>query len=138
MPTVREQLLAAITATMSAEWAVPSPEDERDLPLTIVQDGTDEASTQYGSTACVMPLAVATAQAAASADRDALRAQAHEALGQIVVGMFADPAFGGLADGVDYVGGGIEVQIGKFVFAEAQFRVRYHHVLGDPYTIDEV
>jgi hypothetical protein len=50
--------------------------------------------------------------------------------------MFADETFGALADGIEYTGGGIQTEVGKFVFAEAQFTVSYHYVRGDPFTID--
>ena len=65
MPTpIREQLLAAITTAVGGEYGIPAPEDERDLPVTIVQDGTDEAGAQYGISDWITPVAVATAQAA--------------------------------------------------------------------------
>ena len=35
-------------------------------------------------------------------------------------------------------GQGIQTEIGKFVFAELQLRVRWHHVRGNPYLIDDL
>jgi hypothetical protein len=58
-------------------------------------------------------------------------------LADLVAAMYSDETFGGLADGVDYTGGSINVELGNLVFAEAQLQVRFHHVRGDPYTIDE-
>ena len=138
MPTsIREQLLAAITTTVSGEYGIPAPEDERDLPVTIVQDGQDEAeTTTYNQTNVTMPVAIATAAAATSSDKDVMRAQANALLAGIITTMFADETFGDLADGIEYTGGGIQTEVGKFVFAEAQFTVRYHYLRGDPFTID--
>lgn len=134
---IREMLLRRITTAVGGEYRVPAPEDERDLPVTIVQDAPDEADTAYGMARIAMPVAIARAEAAGAGDSSALRSQAHEALAAIVRAVFADETFHGLADGVDYVGGGIQTEIGKFVFAEASFRVRYHHVRGNPFVLDE-
>lgn len=142
---VREQLLAAITAAVGGEYSIPAPEDERDLPVTIVQDGTDEGGNGYGVSSWVTPVAVATAQAAIdtsamtpTAARAALRAQAHTAMADLIDALSADETFGGLADGIDYVGQGIQTAIGQFVFAELQLRVRWHHVRGNPQLITEL
>lgn len=127
---VRERLLAAILTATGGEYGVSAPEDERDLPLTIVQDGTDTASTNYDYTACAMPVSIARAEVATGSTRDALRAQAHNALAALMAAMHTDETFGGLAVGVDYTGGGIQTELGKFVFAEASFVVRYQHLRG--------
>lgn len=130
---VRERLLAAIVLATGGAYGLPSPEDERDLPVTIVQDGTDTAASNYDAVACSMPLNVARADlATANSTRDQLRAQAHDALAAIITAMHADQTFGGLAVGVDYTGGGIQIEAGKFVFAEASFTVRYQHLRGQP------
>lgn len=138
MPTaIREQILAAITTAVSGEYGIPAPESERDLPVTIVQDGQDEAeTTTYNQTNVLMPVAIASAASAASHDKDTMRAQANALMASIITTMFADETFGDLADGIEYTGGGIQTEVGKFVFAEAQFTVRYHFVRGDPFTID--
>jgi hypothetical protein len=129
---VREFLLAAILTATGGEYGVSAPEDERDLPLTIVQDGTDTASANYDYTACAMPLSIARAEVATGSTRDALRAQAHTALAALMTVMHTNETFGGLAVGVDYTGGGIQTELGKFVFAEASFVVRYQHLRGQP------
>lgn len=128
---VRERLLAKILLAVGGEYGLVSPEDDRDLPLTVVQDEADEATANYDATVCVMPVNVARAEVAASADRDARRQQAHTALKALIVAMFADETFDGLAVGIDYTGGGIQAD-GKLVFAEAAFRVRYQHLRGQP------
>jgi len=138
MPTsVREQILAAIVTATGGEYGVPPPESERDLPITIIEDGLEEASTNaYGYTEVLMPVAIGKAEASSSNDKGTMRAEAGELLAGIITTMFADETFGGLADGVEYDNGSIATEVGKFVFAEAQFTVRYHTVRGDPYTID--
>ena len=136
MPTaIREQLLSAITTAVSGEYGVPAPDSEQDLPITIVQDGADEAQANaYGDTDALMPLAIASAAVATSSDLNTMRAQANALLASIITTMHTDETFGGLADGIEYTGGGIETEVGKFVFAEAQFTVRYHFTRGDPFT----
>jgi hypothetical protein len=129
---VRERLIAAILTATGGAYGVPAPEDERDLPLTLVQDGTDTAANNYDYTACPMPLSIARAEVATGSTRDALRAQAHDALAALITAMHTDETFGGLAVGVDYTGGGIQAELGKFVFAEASFTVRYQHLRGQP------
>jgi len=133
---VRERLLAAILTATGGVYGVTSPEDVRDLPVTLVVDGTDTASANYDHTACAMPLNVGRAEAAVGTTRDALRAQAHDALAAIITAMHADDTFGGLAVGVDYTGGGIQAEVGKYVFAEATFVVRYQHLRGQPAVQD--
>lgn len=130
--SVRERLLAAILTATGGSYGLTAPEDQRDLPLTIVQDGTDTASANYDYTACVMPLNVARAEAATSTNRDTMRAQANAALAALITAMHTDETFGALAQGVDYTGGGIQIEVGKFVFAEATFQVRYQHLRGQP------
>lgn len=129
---VRELLLAAMTTAVAGVYRTPTPEDERDLPLTFVQDSTDEAGEDYDYTVLVMPVAVARGELAVSADKAAQRAQANGMLADLVEAMHADETFGGLALGLELAGCGIQTELGKFVFAEASFRVRYRHVRGQP------
>lgn len=137
MPTsIRERLLSAITTAVGGEYGVPAPELDRDLPICIVQDGEETSSPdQYDSDVIELPIAVAKAAVATSTDKSAMREQANELLASIRAAMFADETFGNLADGVEYTGGGIQTELAKICFAEAQFTVRYHTVRGDPYTI---
>ncbi|RKZ55714.1 MAG: hypothetical protein DRQ44_17490 [Gammaproteobacteria bacterium] len=135
--SIREQLLDAITTAVGGEYGIPAPESERDLPVTIVEDGPEGAeTTAYNQTNIEMPIAVAKAASATSSDRDTMRAQANALLQTIITTMFTDETFGSLADGIEYTGGGIQTEVGKFVFAEAQFIVRYHYLRGDPFTIE--
>ena len=129
---VRERLLAAICTATGGVYRVPTPEDERDLPLTFVQDSTDDVETDYDFTRLVMPVAVARAELATSTDRAAQRAQAHAMLAELVASMYTDETFGALAQGISLSGQGIQTELGKYVFAEASFQVRYQHVRGDP------
>ena len=142
---IRERLLSALTTAVAGEYGIPAPEDERDLPVTIVQDGADEAGGSYGVVAWTTPVAIGRAAAAVdtsamtpTAARAALRAQAHDMLAALHQALNADETFGSLADGVDEAGQGIQTEIGKFVFAELQIRVRWHHVRGNPYLIDDL
>lgn len=134
--SVRERLLNAILTAVGGQYGIPAPEDERDLPATIVQEGDDTATTNYDYTACVMPIAVARAELAANSNRDTMRVQGHAALKALIAAMHVDETFGGLAQGVDYTGGGIQVEAGKLVFAEATFQVRYQHLRGQPSALE--
>jgi len=143
--SIREQLLSAITTAVDGEYGVPAPEDERDLPLTLVRDEEETVTeSKYGYEYVELPVIIATAQEApARADgasiaeyMETLRAACHELLAGVRQAMLTDATFGGLADGVDYASGSIATEAGRFCFAEATFNVRYHTVRGDPYTID--
>jgi len=133
--SIREQILDAITTAVSGEYGVPAPETERDLPVCIVQDAEEESiPTQYGADEITMVVAVAKAEAATVTDKGAMRAQAHELLASIRADMFVDETFGNLVDGIEYVGGGIQTELAKICFCEAQFSIRYTTVRGDPYS----
>lgn len=129
---VRELLIAAILMATAGVYRLPAPDDERDLPMVYVQDGTDTAATNYDTTQCSMPINLAWAGMAASTERNSQRAQAHEALAALIVAMHTDETFGGLAVGVEYTGGGILIEAGHLLFAEASFTVRYQHLHGQP------
>jgi hypothetical protein len=131
VPAVREVLIGKILAAVGGEYGLRAPEDDRDLPVTIVQDGSDEATANYDATVCVMPVNVARAEEAVSTDRDRIRQQAHAALKALISSMYADETFDGMAVGINYTGGGIQAD-GKLVFAEAAFQVRYQHLSGQP------
>lgn len=129
---VREQLITAIIAATSGSYGVSVPEDPRDLPLTVVQDSPDTATANYDYTACSMPISVGRAEATEDMSRNQLRIRAHELLAWIITAMHADESFGGLAQGIDYQGGGIQAEAGQYIFAEASFIVRYQHLRGNP------
>lgn len=133
---VRELLIDAILAATAGRYGLEVPEDERDLPLTLVSDEQDDATASYDHTNLVMPVNVGRVEIAISPDRNVMRQQAHAALAQIITQMHADETFGGLAQGVDYQGGGIFAETGKLVFATALFQVRYRHLRGQPHAID--
>lgn len=145
MPTsVREQLLSAITTAVSGTYGLPLPEDERDLPVTIVQDGEETATpSNYGGTQYEVEVAVLQVDALDPTSgqtqaqfQTSMRGKCHELLAAAQTAFFADPTFGGLADGVDYTGGSIATEANGLCYASAQFSVRYHTVRGDPFTID--
>ena len=75
MTAIREQLIAAILTATSGQYGLTAPEDERDLPLTLVQDAPDTATQNYDFTACAMPISLGRAEVAASIDRNAARQQ---------------------------------------------------------------
>ena len=122
---LRERLISAICTAVGGQYGITAPQDERDVPVTVVQDGEDDASTGYDIVQCTMPIGVGRAEAAATNATPAQRrAQAHAALKSLITAMHTDTTFGGLARGADYTGGGIQIE-GPLVFAQCTFNVRY-------------
>lgn len=137
MPTtIREQVLAAMTTAVGGVYALETPDDERDLPVTALRDDIESAEDIYGITNATMPVAVARAEQAASQGRNDMRTQCGEILGALISEVSSDSALELLIDGVDYTGGFIQA-VGDVCVAQANFNVRYHFVSGDPYTKDE-
>lgn len=138
MPTpIREQILQAITDAVGGEYYADIPEDERDLPLTSVVDGEDEAATDaYGVTNVTTLVQVVRAQKADSREKSDMRAQCNGILADMVVELSSDSATKALVDGIDYISGAI-VPESDGCSGIASFNIRWHHVAGDPYTIDE-
>jgi hypothetical protein len=139
MPTsIREQLISAILTATGGIYDVTPPEDEAELPVTLVGEGEETASEdQYGLITIELPVAVGKAAIATDSDRDVMRQEAHALLASTITAMFVDETFGNLAIGCQYTGGGIQAEVGKFVFAEAQFVVRYQIAHGDPFSSSE-
>lgn len=139
--SVRERLLAAIVTASGGEYGEYIAVDD-ELPLTVVADGDDAATTsQYGITSCVMPVTLARAEkaingSATSADKAARRTQAHAALAGLIRTMFLDATFGGLAEKLDYTGGGIQTEgAGGVLSVQAYFSVTYQHLAGNPLAL---
>lgn len=130
--SIRERLISAILTATGGQYAPGSADEASEAPVTYVQDDTDQAGGTYDVTECVMPVSVARIEVSASPDRNLQRKQAHAALAGLITSMFADETFGGLAKGIEYAGGGIQIDAAKLVFAEASFRVRYEHLRGQP------
>lgn len=137
MPTsIREQVLDALTSAVGGVYALETPDDERDLPVTALRDDQEAAEESYGVTNVTMPVAVARAEAATSQDRNAMRTQCDAIHAALIAEVSASSALKLLIDGVDYTGGFIQA-VGDVCVAQANFNVRYHFVSGDPYTKDE-
>jgi hypothetical protein len=137
--SVRERLLAAITAAALGEYGEYIAVDD-ELPVTVVADGDDQATTdQYGITTNSMPVTLARAEKAISTSKAARRTQAHAAVTLLVQRMFADSTFGGLAHGLTYTGCGIQTEgAGAVITAQAFFTVTYQHLAGNPLALPGV
>ena len=131
--SIREQLLAAISTAVSGEPGNVLPEDERTLPITLVDDDAESATEDYDQVVAEMPVTVARAVVSTGREAATQRAQAHEVLAALIAEMNADDTFGGLAQSTTYGVGGIAYN-NKFVAAEAQFTITYSYLRGDPYT----
>lgn len=133
---VRERILAALTAAVGGQYAIETPDDDRDLPVTAVQDDAEIAEAAYGSSMITLPVVVARAESAISQNKDAMRRQCNAIHAALIVEVSAAPDLQALVDGIDYTGGFIQA-VGEVCIAQANFNVRYHTVAGDPYTTDE-
>ena len=131
--SIREQLLAAITLAVVGEYDTDIPSDERELPITLVSDDVESATSNYDSVTIEIPVAVARVAVSTGRTGDSQRAQANALLAEIVSEMGADETFGGLSSSTEYQGGGIALN-NKFVAVEAQFNVTFEHLRGDPYN----
>lgn len=139
MPTpapIREQILAALTAAVSGTYAVDAPVSEREVPITVLLDGEDEALADYDCIRNSTPVSIARVELACSTDKTEQRQQAHRIMAAIIQEVAADETLGGLAEGIDYNGGSISVDVGKFVFGECAFTVRWNHLRGNPFAND--
>lgn len=134
--SVRERLLSAITTACGAEYGEYIAVDD-ELPVTVVADGDDTASTnQYGITTNIMPLTVARAEKAGSTGKAARRTQAHTALTALVQAAFVDPTFGALAHKLEYTGCSIQTEdAGGVLSVQAFFSVTYQHLAGNPLAL---
>lgn len=134
---IREQLIAAIVDAVGGVYALPAPESEREVPITIVRDGEDQQAEQgYESTGWLMTVAIGRAVAADSTDREARRQQAHSVLLDLYREIYVDETFGGLADGLAVTLQGMDLELPKIIMVALQFDVRYHHAIGDPLTLN--
>lgn len=133
---VREQILASITATFDAVFGIGAPEPKDDLPAAAVRDLEDSASAVYGRTNLETQVEVVRLEKAASLDKNAMRAQCNTILAFLVSEMHANTTLAALVDGVEFSRGLIDAD-GDICLAQAVFTIRWHHVAGDPYTIDE-
>ena len=132
--SIREQLLAAITLAVGGEYDSDIPSDERELPITLVSNDVESATSNYDSTVIEIPVAVARVAVSTGRTGDAQRTQANALLSEIITEMGADETFGGLSTSAEYQGGDAVALDNKFVAAEAQFTVTFEHLRGDPYT----
>jgi len=132
--SIREQLLVAINAAVGGEYITEIPTDERELPVTMVADDVESATSDYDQTVIELPVAIARAAVATGRSGDEQRTQANALLAEVVSEISTDETFGGLAQTSEYTGGGIAINT-SFVAAEAQFLVTFSHVRGDPYTL---
>lgn len=137
--SIRQRLKTNLATALGGEWGLPAPTDERDLPFTSLDNGSETASAAFDSMFCEITLTVARAAVATSPTASVLNAEAEALQAAIHIelcGASVDQTFGDLADEVTYLGGGTAVEMGKFIWGLAEFSVKYHHVRGDPYTIE--
>ncbi len=104
---------------------------------TRVLEGADAKTLQYDTTFVQTPIEVGRMAKATSTDLATMRAEANQLLADLQTeAATAATTLDDLLDGIDDAGGDIGVD-SKFIYAVAELTVHWHHVRGDPYTIDE-
>jgi hypothetical protein len=135
--SIREQILAAICTAVSGTYALETPDDDRDLPVTAVLDEPETATANYGCSEITMPVVVARVEKADSRESAAMRSQCNAILAALITEMGQAEALKPLVDSVFYQTGFIQAEAGKYCLAQATFTVQYQTVLGDPFANQE-
>jgi len=135
--SIREQVLAAVCTAVGGTYALDTPDDDRDLPLTAVQEEPESAEANYSSSNITMPVVIARAEATTSRAANQMRIQCNAIHAALIAEMAASTALGNLVDSVFYTTGFIQAEAGKYCLAQTTFTIQYHTVLGDPFTIEE-
>lgn len=135
--SIREQILAVFCTAVGGSYALDTPDDDRDLPVTAVQDGEETAEADYSCSQITLPVVVARAETTTSREADAMRTQCNAILAALISEVKASSALDALIDSVFYQSGFIQAEAGKYCMAQAAFTIQYHTVLGDPFNIEE-
>lgn len=134
---IRERLLQVLATRASAERGLEYY-DQRDLPFTVLLEGEDQAAEDdYDNTRVVTPVTVARALKVTGNKTDDWYEQANVALGDLIKEVYAGGEdLDGLADGIDYEGGSVEVITdgARGTIAQASFNIRWAFVHGDPFA----
>ena len=137
--TIREQIIRALTTRVGAVRRLEMY-DDRDLPITVLQEGDDAASEgRYGLTNVTMPISVARALQISTAKGDAWYTELNTALGNLIKELYTGGEdVGGLAHGMDFVSSSVDLLTDGGVGAGVAVTVgvRYSFVHGNPFSQD--
>lgn len=136
---IREQILQAIAARVTGT-RILEQFDARDLPVTVVADDEESNEPAYDMEMLAMPVTIARAIPLTGAKTDAWHTTANVALADLLVELYTGgDTLGGLAHGIDYTGGSVEILSDGALGAIVQVvvSVRYSIVRGNPYSNEE-
>jgi hypothetical protein len=134
---IREQLLQELAGRASAQRGLEMY-DERDLPFTVLLEGEDQAATDdYDNARVATPVTLARAMKITGNKTDDWYEQGNVALADLIKEVYVGGEdLNGLADGIDYEGGSVEVITdgARGVMVQASFNIRWAFVHGDPFS----
>ena len=136
---VREQIIRNLATRVGASRRLEMY-DERDLPITVLQEGDDQAAeTGYDMTQVSMSISVARAIPMTGVKSDRWYTELNTALAKLITELYTGgDDIGGLAQGMDYVSGSVDLVTDGGVGAgvAVTVNVRYAFVRGNPYSQD--
>ena len=136
---IREQILRELVRRTKAVRRLEMY-DDRDLPITVLQEGDDNAADAlYGMTNVTMQVGIARAIRMDGVKSDDWYTQLNRALASLIAEVFTGgDDLGGLALGMEYVSGSVDLltDAGKGAGVAVTVAVRYAFVRGNPYSQD--
>ena len=136
---IREQIIRALQTRTGALRKLPDY-DDRDLPITEIDEGTETATESgYGMTNATLQITVARAINMSGVKDDTWHRAQNIALAELIKEIYTGgDRLGGLADGIDYNGGAIDLltNAANGAGVAVTVSVRYSFVHGNPYSQD--
>ena len=137
--SIRERIISALANRTGAVRRLREY-DKTDLPITVLQEGDDSASEGlYGMTNVNMQVSIARAIAMSGTKGDAWYSDLNDELATLITEVFTGgDDLGGLAEGMDYVSGSVDLltEGGVGAGVAVTVNVRYSFVHGNPYSQD--
>jgi len=137
---IRERILHALAARVSASRKLEMY-DPRDLPITVIAEGGESSTPSYDMDNATLDVTIARAIGIEGDKEDEWHTEANLALADLIVEAFAGgDDLGGLARGMDYLGGSLEPLTDGSDGAAVQIsvQVRYSFLHGNPYLQEEI
>jgi hypothetical protein len=138
---IREQIIRALQTRTGALRKLPDY-DDRDLPITEIDEGLESATEPgYGMTRATLQLTIARAILMSGVKDDSWHRAQNIALADLIREIYTGgDTLGGLADGIDYGGGAIDLltNAANGAGVAVTVAVRYSFVHGNPYSQDDL
>lgn len=137
--SIRERIISALANRTGAVRRLREY-DKTDLPITVLQEGDDNASEGlYGMTNVNMQVSIARAISMSGTKGDAWYSDLNDELATLITEVFTGgDDLGGLAEGMDYVSGSVDLltEGGVGAGVAVTVNIRYSFVHGNPYSQD--